>query len=151
MDLDLWDCLRRVKIGIIAKFHSTDLVIWSHSIRTKPPSYSWINTVYGINFLCSGQLFWPEVFLHKQLYINQSIVLMYRFPNYLTNWPPIDTLHFSLKLIIFLFMSMHGQPNAKTVSAWANCEDLDRTVLTLKAQNKNCSRRHFNIFTSVFQ
>ena len=27
MDLDLWDCLGRVKIGIIAKFHKTDLVI----------------------------------------------------------------------------------------------------------------------------
>ena len=25
--LDLWDCLARVKIGIIAKFHRTDLVI----------------------------------------------------------------------------------------------------------------------------
>ena len=27
MDLDLWDCLGRVKLGIIAKFHGTDLVI----------------------------------------------------------------------------------------------------------------------------
>ena len=27
MDLDLWDCLGRVKIGIIAKFRRTDLVI----------------------------------------------------------------------------------------------------------------------------
>ena len=27
MDLDLWDCLGRVKIGIIAKLHRTDLVI----------------------------------------------------------------------------------------------------------------------------
>ena len=26
-DLDFWDCLGRVKIGIIAKFHRTDLVI----------------------------------------------------------------------------------------------------------------------------
>ena len=26
-DLDLWDCLGRVKIGIIAKFHRTDSVI----------------------------------------------------------------------------------------------------------------------------
>ena len=26
-DLDLWDCLGRVKIGIIAKLHRTDLVI----------------------------------------------------------------------------------------------------------------------------
>ena len=49
-DLDLscktdLDCLGRVKIGIIAKFHKTDLVISSHSIGTKPPSYSRINTV----------------------------------------------------------------------------------------------------------
>ena len=27
MDLDLWDCSGRVKIGIIAKFHRADLVI----------------------------------------------------------------------------------------------------------------------------
>ena len=27
MDLDLWDCLGRVNIGIIATFHRTDLVI----------------------------------------------------------------------------------------------------------------------------
>ena len=27
MDLDLWGCLRRVKIGIIAKYHRTDLDI----------------------------------------------------------------------------------------------------------------------------
>ena len=26
-DLDLWDCLGTVKIGIIAKFHRTDLII----------------------------------------------------------------------------------------------------------------------------
>ena len=44
-DLDLWDCLGRVKIGIIAKFHRTDLVTCSHSIGTKPLSYSRINTV----------------------------------------------------------------------------------------------------------
>ena len=46
MDLDLWDCLGRVKIGIIAKFHMTDLAIWSHSIGTKSPSYSRKNTVF---------------------------------------------------------------------------------------------------------
>ena len=49
MDLDLWDCLGREKIGIIAKFHRTDLVICSHSIGTKPPSYSQINMVYCKN------------------------------------------------------------------------------------------------------
>ena len=36
---------RTGKIGIIAKFHRTDLVIWSHSRGTKTPSYSRINTV----------------------------------------------------------------------------------------------------------
>ena len=45
MDLDLWDCFGRVKIGIIAKFYRTDVDICSHSIGTKPPSYSRINTV----------------------------------------------------------------------------------------------------------
>ena len=34
------------KIGIIAKFHRTDLVILSHSRGTKTPSYSRINTVF---------------------------------------------------------------------------------------------------------
>ena len=36
---------RKVKIGIIAKFHRTDLVICSHSIGKKTPSYSRINMV----------------------------------------------------------------------------------------------------------
>ena len=36
---------RKGKIGIIAKFHRTDLVICSHSRGTKTPSYSRINTV----------------------------------------------------------------------------------------------------------
>ena len=36
---------RKGKIGIIAKFHRTDLVIRSHSRGTKTPSYSRINTV----------------------------------------------------------------------------------------------------------
>ena len=42
-DLDLWDCLGRVKL--IAKFHRTDLVICSHSREEKNLSYSRINTV----------------------------------------------------------------------------------------------------------
>ena len=46
MDLDLWDCLGMGKIGIIARFHRTDLVICSHSRGTKPLSYSRINTVH---------------------------------------------------------------------------------------------------------
>ena len=50
MDLDLRDCLGRVKIGILAKFHRTDLVIWCHSIgEKKTPSYSQINTVYDFS------------------------------------------------------------------------------------------------------
>ena len=40
---------RKGKIGIIAKFHRTDLVIWSYSRGTKTPSYSRINTVMSIN------------------------------------------------------------------------------------------------------
>ena len=36
---------RKGKIGTIAKFHRTDLVIRSHSRGTKAPSYSRINTV----------------------------------------------------------------------------------------------------------
>ena len=36
---------RKGKIGFIAKFHRTDIVIWSHSRGTKPPSYSQINMV----------------------------------------------------------------------------------------------------------
>ena len=43
MDLDLWDCLGKVKL--IAKLHRTDLVICSHSREGKSPSYSQINTV----------------------------------------------------------------------------------------------------------
>ena len=46
MDLDSWYCLRMGKIGIIARFHRTDLVNSSHSRGTKPPSYSRINTVH---------------------------------------------------------------------------------------------------------
>ena len=37
---------RKGKIGIITKFHRTDLVIWSHSRGTKTLSYSRINTVH---------------------------------------------------------------------------------------------------------
>ena len=40
MDLDLWDCLGRVKL---AKFHTTDLVICSHSMEGKTLSLSPIN------------------------------------------------------------------------------------------------------------
>ena len=36
---------RKGGIGIIAKFHRTELVIRSHSRGTKTPSYSQINTV----------------------------------------------------------------------------------------------------------
>ena len=40
---------RKGKIGIIAKFHRTDLVIWCHSRGTKTLSYSRINTVHNAN------------------------------------------------------------------------------------------------------
>ena len=51
LNLDLWDCLGRVdclekgKIGIIAKFHRTDLVICSDSREGKTLSYSQIDRV----------------------------------------------------------------------------------------------------------
>ena len=62
------------KIGIIARFHRTDLVICSHSRGTKPPSYSLINTVtvwynHGLvehhtcNFIC-GTSSHVKVLLH---------------------------------------------------------------------------------------
>ena len=43
MDLALWDCLGRIKL--IAKFHRTDLLIFSHTREGKTPSYSQINKV----------------------------------------------------------------------------------------------------------
>ena len=48
---------RKGKIGIIAKFHRTDLVICSHSRGTKPPSYSQINMVAIIHSLKAQRLF----------------------------------------------------------------------------------------------
>ena len=36
MDIDLWDCLGRVKSHIIAKFYRTDLVICSLSSEERP-------------------------------------------------------------------------------------------------------------------
>ena len=47
---------RKGKIGIIAKFHRTDLVICSHSRGTKNPSYRRKNTV--ISYLKDGQVYW---------------------------------------------------------------------------------------------
>ena len=41
MDLDLWDCLERVKL--IANFFGADLVVCSHFREEKTPSYSQIN------------------------------------------------------------------------------------------------------------
>ena len=43
MDLELLDCLGRVKL--IAKLHRTDLVFCCHSREGKIPFYSRINTV----------------------------------------------------------------------------------------------------------
>ena len=36
MDLNLWDFFRKSKTHIIANFHRTDLVTWSHSKERKP-------------------------------------------------------------------------------------------------------------------
>ena len=59
------------KIGIIAKFHRTDIIICCHSRGTKPPSYSRINTVNGSRrdilpsvFEISQEKFWT-FFLYK--------------------------------------------------------------------------------------
>ena len=38
MDLDVWDCLGKVK-RIITKIHRTDLIICSHSREGQIPSY----------------------------------------------------------------------------------------------------------------
>ena len=46
MNLDLWDCFRKSKTHIIAKFHRTDLVICNHSGEGKTPSYSQINIIH---------------------------------------------------------------------------------------------------------
>ena len=45
MDLGLWNCLGKVKLAIIAKFHRSDLVICSNSREGKTLSYSQINMV----------------------------------------------------------------------------------------------------------
>ena len=42
--------LRKGKILIIAKFHRTDLVTFSHSREGKTPSYSRINMVHKNGF-----------------------------------------------------------------------------------------------------
>ena len=52
MDLDLWDCLGRVKLCILRKIHRTDIVTCSHSRERKTLSYSQINMkVRGVLFL----------------------------------------------------------------------------------------------------
>ena len=45
MDLGFLELFRKGITYIIAKFHGTDLVIYSHSREGKTPSYSQINTV----------------------------------------------------------------------------------------------------------
>ena len=40
-DLDVWDCLGKVKTCTIAKFHRTDSVICSHSIHHLIAEYLW--------------------------------------------------------------------------------------------------------------
>ena len=51
-DLDLWDCLGRLK-WIIAQIHRTGIVTCSHSTEDNTPSYSRINTVYPV--MCSKE------------------------------------------------------------------------------------------------
>ena len=45
-DLDLWDCLEKVKLVLWQKFHRTDSDICSHSRKGNTLSYSRINTVF---------------------------------------------------------------------------------------------------------
>ena len=47
------------KTGIIAKFHRTDLLIYSHSRKGKTPPYSHINTVILPNIVKS--YLWTEI------------------------------------------------------------------------------------------
>ena len=51
MDLDLWDCLGRVKLILQQKLHRTDLIICTHSRERNTPSYSRINTVFLLFYL----------------------------------------------------------------------------------------------------
>ena len=66
MDVDLWDCLGRVKLIFIAKFQRTDLVIYSHSREGKTLSYSQINIV-GQIILYDGQGATRQAVLYTQL------------------------------------------------------------------------------------
>ena len=60
-DLDLWDCLERVKLVLQQKLHRTDLIICTHSREGKTPSYSRTNMVTSFkelfqNASCSSEL-----------------------------------------------------------------------------------------------
>ena len=62
MDLDLWDCLDWVKL--IAKFHRTDLVIFSYFREGKTLSHSRINmNKYGTKFweIPTNSINYPEM------------------------------------------------------------------------------------------
>ena len=50
IDLDLWDCLGRVKLTLLQNFEGNDLhvLICTHSREGKTPSCSQINTVFLI-------------------------------------------------------------------------------------------------------
>ena len=62
MDLDLWGCSGRVKFV----FHWTDLVICSHFIEGKIPSYSRID---AIDAVCNGIMFWLSSYNFFKLFI----------------------------------------------------------------------------------
>ena len=61
---------RKDKIGIIAKFYRTDLVILSHSRGTENPSYSQINTV--LSYIKQYSLVASPFFLSFELQICQT-------------------------------------------------------------------------------
>ena len=61
MDLDLWDCLGRVKL-ILQQNFSELILICSHSRESKTPSFSRINIVYHIicDVQCCQHVYWKK-------------------------------------------------------------------------------------------
>ena len=88
---------RKGKIGIIAKFHRTDLVIWSHSRGTKTLSYSRINTVNLIteSFIYGNTLFASNssnrFFCFFPRYFARLNVKLKTKRTWFVYWPPLVT------------------------------------------------------------
>ena len=84
---------RKGKIGIIAKFHRTDLVIWSHSRGTKTLSYSQIHMVSVVQYHIYDQpaqiqiIQWQDKMLKKltikvQLFKTNNVISEHDFTFY---------------------------------------------------------------------